>query len=1090
MTDRVNEGEADDKAKRSSGLNNSILGGFARTSAKRFAEYKYSAKENEARATVATAAPSNRHNRREWLERLFDLFEQYAVEVNKLVDEPHLVTTCRRPTEQPSDNPLVTPNQGVVATKYWQMTVRLQSDGIAGFILPMSMEKTFLRDESLFERIFLIESLGDENAAVWSFDSKPTEFFQLPDLAKRFFGSLIEIAQMEDMSNFENATPGEATPPTALAAPAVEAQESDADEPLFDDEAMFKDLLNFGSTVLPTPALDNGGQNAAEAQSQVSTSPEVSDAVASNSPFAQLSAEPVIDLAKLDAQAESMRKKNKSNSSDFATKTLDSYALLDFEDEATYYSEYRLTASSEHEPANGGNGLFTPVADEKPAESGLSLPAKPSRPQTSSMQSLAAVESPFVEAPVPESSVMESTAAELTEAVEDKPVEPAAIDVHHESPVNWESGSPVAWQHTEAAPSADLQAHAESGAEASMEAGIEAGAAEKSEPSAEAVDEPQFLWLPSQESSAETEAAAAPEAASPPSEAIAHALPKISPVTVDPSVLAEEPAEVESITPYEPSTAAAPVITPVTAVSNSAQASVQSQSESESEGDAPHTVPHREFHGYRSNDLDLLTPEDVDMTPPVTDVHQDDDEIAQALLKVTELVPEINETLSRNELNSEVQKLAAKLQQSSNDFIGAFNRKASELSGEHQVFEESSAPHAHAESAADDGAQATVADSSSGEVSAVVHTPLEESSAEDAESSVEDDVDFDEFELAMREGVFAETSVAAQAIEQVIEHQAPESQAVQQELHQEAEQEMHSETTEAEVVAHSHVEAVTPILVVEELLVETVPEPELEPNVAVVEEPPPAEAMAEPVESHDSAVIQAEVPADEEFFTDSLVEPTITAVAAEPLGLVEDVSELVVEVEATVEEVLVDPVVEPVAEVVEVGEVADLASAADAAKSVVSHEVPAEADKQPLSDRFKRNNQSQAKSFQPYSVAASAESPVTSQDSGDSPKTFFESLQTITARKSNSQITALDTAQPQENSMPKTEEMSVVAAIEMMKHSVDQELVALAEHGARAFQDQDMDAVEKAMKRTRRVQEFKDLLLPALSTWDALGKDD
>ncbi len=74
--------------------------------------------------------------------------------------------------------------------------------------------------------------------------------------------------------------------------------------------------------------------------------------------------------------------------------------------------------------------------------------------------------------------------------------------------------------------------------------------------------------------------------------------------------------------------------------------------------------------------------------------------------------------------------------------------------------------------------------------------------------------------------------------------------------------------------------------------------------------------------------------------------------------------------------------------------------------------------------------------------------------------------------------------------MPKTDEMSVVAAIEMMKHSVDQELVNLAEHGARAFQNQDMDAVEKAMKRTRRVQEFKDILVPALSTWDSLGKDD
>ncbi len=74
--------------------------------------------------------------------------------------------------------------------------------------------------------------------------------------------------------------------------------------------------------------------------------------------------------------------------------------------------------------------------------------------------------------------------------------------------------------------------------------------------------------------------------------------------------------------------------------------------------------------------------------------------------------------------------------------------------------------------------------------------------------------------------------------------------------------------------------------------------------------------------------------------------------------------------------------------------------------------------------------------------------------------------------------------------MPKTDEMSVVAAIEMMRHSVERELENVAEVGSRAFQDQDMDTVERAMKRTRRIREFKEQLLPALEAWNTLGREE
>jgi hypothetical protein len=74
--------------------------------------------------------------------------------------------------------------------------------------------------------------------------------------------------------------------------------------------------------------------------------------------------------------------------------------------------------------------------------------------------------------------------------------------------------------------------------------------------------------------------------------------------------------------------------------------------------------------------------------------------------------------------------------------------------------------------------------------------------------------------------------------------------------------------------------------------------------------------------------------------------------------------------------------------------------------------------------------------------------------------------------------------------MAKVEVMGVSAAIELMRASVEEELERLVTQGSQAFQSHDMDAVERVVRRTRRVQEFASQLLPALESWDILGKED
>jgi hypothetical protein len=252
MNDKDKYSNQNQRAKKNS-LDEAILGGF-KSSAKRFAEYRQNSNVTEDwKGSTVAAAPDEQggkaHSRREWMERLFQLFDQYSQDFNKLVDEPHLISACYPPQEQANENPLINRSQGLVSTKHWQLLVRLQKEGLAGFLLPKSMEQTFLKEESLFERIFLIEA-AEEYQDVWGYDGKPTDYSQLPTLARRFFGSLIEIARNEE--DLEEETDQEDAYPSPINAATGNGIDEGA-AAFSGEQAVFKDLLNFGQNQGATP---------------------------------------------------------------------------------------------------------------------------------------------------------------------------------------------------------------------------------------------------------------------------------------------------------------------------------------------------------------------------------------------------------------------------------------------------------------------------------------------------------------------------------------------------------------------------------------------------------------------------------------------------------------------------------------------------------------------------------------------------------------------------------------------------------------------------------------------------------------------
>ncbi len=248
MGDKYSNSERQSKSKKDN-LDAAILGGF-KGSSKRSSQTRFSEENSDSRTAVAVDLPKN-HTGQEWLDRLFQYFEKYAQDFNRLVEEPHLISACYPPRDQAHENPLVNGNQGVVSTRHWQLAVRLQDNGIAGFILPKSMEQAFLDDQLSFERIFLIEAAGDASEQSWSFDGKGVDYYELAGMAKRFFSLLIERARKEPpIESDENSQTIQSSPtakPVVIPAPG--------------EQAAFKDLLDFGHGHLTDTASEPASPN-------------------------------------------------------------------------------------------------------------------------------------------------------------------------------------------------------------------------------------------------------------------------------------------------------------------------------------------------------------------------------------------------------------------------------------------------------------------------------------------------------------------------------------------------------------------------------------------------------------------------------------------------------------------------------------------------------------------------------------------------------------------------------------------------------------------------------------------------------------
>lgn len=213
-------GGGDDKKKKGAAFNEMILGGMRSRSGTETTKWINNlTSENmeeiaqaEIEATVAQNAlpaqfahPSISQTQVKWVDKLFDLFQQYEVEFNRAINDPELRIETERAVITPE---LISKMQGSdhhhyigrLHTKLWSLAVIGNLSRISGYIIPSDHYIGFQNNVAAYTQFFEFVPVWDGELK-WSFEKGAVSNAQLPAVAKQIFGQLVRVARGEAESS-------------------------------------------------------------------------------------------------------------------------------------------------------------------------------------------------------------------------------------------------------------------------------------------------------------------------------------------------------------------------------------------------------------------------------------------------------------------------------------------------------------------------------------------------------------------------------------------------------------------------------------------------------------------------------------------------------------------------------------------------------------------------------------------------------------------------------------------------------------------------------------------------------------------------
>jgi len=162
------------------------------------------------------AHPSIAQTQVKWVDKLFDLLQQYEVEFNRAIQVPDLRVTTERAVITPDLFARLQSNDqyhysGRLHTRFWTLAVRGNLSHVEAFIIPSDHYIGFENNIANYTQFFEFIPVWDGELK-WSFAKGCIGFGQLPSMSKLIFGQLIKVAK-GDADSEETFSYGISSPP-------------------------------------------------------------------------------------------------------------------------------------------------------------------------------------------------------------------------------------------------------------------------------------------------------------------------------------------------------------------------------------------------------------------------------------------------------------------------------------------------------------------------------------------------------------------------------------------------------------------------------------------------------------------------------------------------------------------------------------------------------------------------------------------------------------------------------------------------------------------------------------------------------------
>ncbi|MBY0550883.1 MAG: hypothetical protein K2W95_26630 [Candidatus Obscuribacterales bacterium] len=142
-----------------------------------------------------------------WVDKLFDLFQQYEVELNRVtVDQPELRLGTERPvfTESLLVRLQNNPNAeftGRVHTREWTLAITGNIERVEGHIVPSAHLIAFSANESNFTRYFEVRPINTDQGLAWACEGGLVTWDRMHIFAKQIIGGLFHVSRGEGSEN-------------------------------------------------------------------------------------------------------------------------------------------------------------------------------------------------------------------------------------------------------------------------------------------------------------------------------------------------------------------------------------------------------------------------------------------------------------------------------------------------------------------------------------------------------------------------------------------------------------------------------------------------------------------------------------------------------------------------------------------------------------------------------------------------------------------------------------------------------------------------------------------------------------------------